>query len=112
MKNVKIDSVLHLRDFGLERLDEDKAIAGFAQKTEAKISRWLDFAKGALLFLTVPGDPESGAFYIYDRARSVFYWLDLPVDGRFGGFREDEFEFLTQAFDLVSLARPPGLLRA
>ncbi|MBV9081901.1 MAG: hypothetical protein JOZ62_04435, partial [Acidobacteriaceae bacterium] len=59
MKNVKIDSVLNLRDFGLERLDEDKAIAGFAQKTEAKISRWLDFAKGALLFLTVPGDPES-----------------------------------------------------
>jgi hypothetical protein len=112
MKNVKIDSVLHLRDFGLERLEEDKAIVGFAQKTEAKISRWLDFAKGALLFLTVPGDPESGAFYIYDRARSVFYWLDLPVDGRFGGFREDEFESLTQAFDLVSLARSPGLLRA
>ncbi len=112
MKNVKIDSVLHLRDFGLERLEEDKAIVGFAQKTEAKISRWLDFAEGALLFLTVPGDPESGAFYIYDRARYVFYWLDLPIDRRFGGFREDEFEFLTQAFDLVSLARTPGLLRA
>ena len=42
----------------------------------------------------------------------MFYWLDLPVDGRFGGFREDEFESLTQAFDLVSLARSPRLLRA
>jgi hypothetical protein len=112
MDKIKIDSVLHLRDFGLERLDEDKAIVGFAQKTEAKISRWLDFAKGVLLFLTVPGDPESGAFYIYDRARCVFYWLDLPVDGRFGGFREQEFESLAQAFELISLARSPGLLRA
>ena len=109
---VQIDAVLRLQDFGLERLDEDKAIIGFASKTEAKLSRWFDFAKGALLLLTVPGDPESGWFYIYDRARSVFYSLGLPVDGHWGGFREDEFDRLTQAFDLVSLARNPRLLRS
>lgn len=112
MTQAKVDTVLHLRDFGLDRLDEDKAIIGFAQKAEAKLVRWLDFAKGALLFLVVPGDPESGWFYIYDRARSAFYSLGLPVEGRFGGFREEEFEPLTQAFDLVTLARNPRLLRA
>jgi hypothetical protein len=112
MNAVQIDAVLHLREFGLERLDEDKAIIGFASKTEAKLSRWLDFAKGALLFLTVPGDPESGWFYVYDRARAVFYSLGLPVEGHWGGFREDEFDRLTQVFDLVSLARNPRLLRS
>jgi hypothetical protein len=36
----------------------------------------------------------------------------LPVEGRFGGFREDEFESLALSFDLVSLARRPVLLRS
>ena len=71
MDNVRIEDVLRLQDFGLERLDEDRAIVGFAARTEARIARWLDFAKGALLLLMVPDDPESGCFYIYDRSRVV-----------------------------------------
>jgi hypothetical protein len=111
MVQVSIENPLRLQDFGLERLDEDKAIVGFAQKAEARLVRWLDFAKGALLFLMVPGDNESGAFYIYDRDRSSFYPLSLPIERRYGGFREDEFESLTKAFDLVRLARNPRVLR-
>ena len=110
MNHVTVKTVLHARDFGLERLDEDKIIVSFATKAEARLSRWLDFAKGALLFLTVPDDPESGCFYLYDRSRSAFYLLALPVEGHFGGFREEEFEPLTQAFDLVTLAKRPSLL--
>ena len=63
MDTVKIDDVLRLQDFGLERLDEDEAIVGFAKRAEARIARWLDFAKGALLMLMVPDDPESGCLY-------------------------------------------------
>jgi hypothetical protein len=111
MVQVSIDTVLHVEDFGLERLDEDRAIVGFAQKAEAELVRWLDFAKGALLFLMVPGDSESGTFYIYDRSRSSFYPLSLPVEQRYGGFREEEFQSLTEAFDLVALARNPQVLR-
>jgi hypothetical protein len=47
----------------LERLDEDEAIVGFAKRAEARIAHWLDFAKGALLMLMVPDDPESGCLY-------------------------------------------------
>ena len=60
MDKVKIEDVLRLQDFGLERLDEDRAIVGFAARTEARIARWVDFAKGALLFLMVPEDPDLG----------------------------------------------------
>ncbi len=112
MTDVKIEDVLRLQDFGLERLDEDRAIVGFAAGVEARITRWLDFAKGALLFLMVPEDAESGAFYIYDRARRVFYWIGLPVEGRYGGFREDEFEGLARRFGLIGLAQDPQPLRA
>ena len=111
MDTVRIDDVLRLQDFGLERLDEDQAILRFAQRAEARIARWLDFAKGALLMLMVPGDPESGCLYIYDRAREAFYSLGLPVEGRFGGFREDEFDSLCQAFGLKALAQNPQPLR-
>ena len=111
MAQVTVDSVLHLEDFGLERLDEDRAIVGFARKAEARLVRWLDFVKGALLFLMVPGDNESGTFYIYDRGRFSFYPLSLPIEQRSGGFREEEFESLAKAFDLVRLARNPRILR-
>ena len=77
MNEVQIDAVLRLCDFGLERHDEDKAIIGFASKAEARLSRWLDFAKGALLFLTVPDDPESGWFYVYDRG-PAFETINQP----------------------------------
>ena len=112
MEKVKIDDVLHPRDFGLERLDEDRAIVGFAARAEARIARWLDFAKGALLLLMVPDDPESGCFYIYDRGRQAFYALSLPIEGRYGGFREDEFETLSRGFGLAGLAQDPRPLRA
>jgi hypothetical protein len=111
MDTVKIDDVLRLQDLGLERLDEDQAILRFAQRAEERIARWLDFAKGALLMLMVPDDPESGCLYIYDRAREAFYSLGLPVEGRFGGFREDEFDGLCQAFGLKALAQNPQPLR-
>jgi hypothetical protein len=112
MDKVKIEDVLRLQDFGLEGMDEDRAIVGFAARAEARITRWLDFAKGALLFLMAPDDPESGFFYIYDRGRGVFYSLSLPIEGRYGGFREDEFEVLAKTFGLARLARDPQPLRA
>ena len=36
-----------------------------------KIEKWVRFPKAPFVFLVVPGDPESGAFYVFDRrARS------------------------------------------
>jgi hypothetical protein len=111
MEAVRIDGVLHLRDFGLEQLDGDEAILGFAKRAEARIARRLDFSAGALLMLMVPDDPESGCLYIYDPSRESFYSLALPIQGRFGGFREDEFDGLCQTFGLKALASDPRPLR-
>ena len=35
-----------------------------------EISRWIQFPTGVMLFLLVPGDPQSGAFYVYDRLKT------------------------------------------
>jgi hypothetical protein len=111
MEAVKIDGVHRLQDFGLDQLDGDAAIVGFARRAEARIARRLDCAKGALLMLMVPDDPESGCLYIYEPSREAFYSLALPIDGRFGGFREDEFDGLCQVFGLKALANDPRPLR-
>jgi hypothetical protein len=38
---------------GLDRLDEDALILGFARWAEGRLKKWLDYAKGALLFVMV-----------------------------------------------------------
>ncbi len=103
--------VMTIEELGLDpRTGTDRVILAFAQYAEARIGKWIQFPRGVLLFLTVPGDPESGWFYLLDRAHSTFYSLDIAEEGRWGGYREDEFARLTQSFGLVRLAqRPSGI---
>ena len=98
------------KSLGLDRLDEDKRILAFVRFAEAKLRKWLDFAKGCLLFLMVPGDPESGIFYVYDRTRQAFFMVDIADLPRWGGYREDEFDQMAQEFGLKELAANPRSL--
>ncbi len=107
-----VNEVLRLQDpdakrLGLDRLDEDKLILAFARWAEAHLKRWVDYSRGALLFLMVPGDPESGAFYIYDRARQAFFLVDRAQTPRFGGYGLQEFDQMAEACGLKALARNP-----
>jgi hypothetical protein len=96
----------------LGRIEEDKLVLAFARWAEAKLRRWVDYRRAALLFTTVPGDPCSGAFHIYDRAAGSFWLVEIANDGRFGGYREDEFNQLAETFGLKELARNPRERRA
>ena len=95
---------------GLDRLDEDALILGFARWAEGLLKKWLDYAKGALLFVMVPEEPESGMFYIYDRARQTFFMVDLAEAGQYGGYRLEEFEQMAQTFGMKALAQNPRTL--
>ena len=66
--------------------------------------------KGALLFVMVPDDPESGMFYVYDRAHQAFWMVDPVVGANFGGYRLEEFEQLAQTHGLKALAQNPARL--
>jgi hypothetical protein len=50
-----------------------------------KIERWIQFPAAVLLFLTVEGNPNSGAFYMLDRKSSSWYSIDFE-DEQFGGY--------------------------
>jgi hypothetical protein len=81
----------------------------FLHVGEAMAERWIEMPKGILLLQTVPDQPGSGAIYLYDRARQIFFFVDF-ADGRDDSFTATEFDGLVDEYDLVSRAAHPGTL--
>jgi len=103
--------VLTLEDLGLDRTAGlDQASRGLADVSEAQIVRWVQFLAGALFFILVPGDPESGGVYVFDRKNGVFYLLDFP-DQNWGGYSVAEYDVLERSYGLTLLAQRPWLLK-
>ena len=86
--------------------DVSKVVSQFVATAEGVIAHWVEYAKGVLLFIMVPGDKRSGAFYIYDRKLGNF-WLLEPADGVFGGYSIAEMHRKIRQFRLLDFAENP-----
>jgi hypothetical protein len=64
-----------------------------------------------LLFLLVPGDPDSGAVYVLDRKKGTWYAVDFE-DEQFGGYSVSQLEMLLKDCNFLDLIERPGLWRA
>src|SRR5215475_8957798 len=69
---------------------------------QAEIVRWIEFPSSVLLFLLVPGDPESGAVYVLDRKKGAWYCVDFD-DQQFGGYSVRQLEQLLQEYQFLHL---------
>jgi hypothetical protein len=78
---------------------------------QAEIVRWIEFPASVLLFLLVPGDPESGAVYVLDRKQGTWYAVDFD-DEQFGGYSVSQLEQLLRECHFLDLVERPGLWRA
>ena len=108
---LNVNPILTLGDLGLDRsVGLDQASRGLAERSEAQILRWVQFPAGALFFTLVPGDPQSGAVYVFDRKDGVFYYVDFN-DQKWGGYSLAEFDALEWTYRLSSLAQRPWLLK-
>lgn len=88
----------------------DGAVARLLDLTDhPKIEKWVQFPKALFVFLLVPGDPDSGAFYVYDRRAKVWYWVDFD-DERFGGYSINDFDRLVRECRFLDLVERPQLL--
>ena len=88
----------------------EAAVAKLLDVTEhPAIAKWVQFPKALLLFLLVPGDPESGAFYIYDRRSRLWFWVDFD-DEKFGGYNLRDFDRLVRDCRFLDLVERPQLL--
>lgn len=103
--------IFSLEDLGLERnAGLNQASRGLAERSEAQIVRWVQFPRGVLFFTLVPGDPESGGIFIFDRKSGVFYSIDFD-DEKWGGYSLDDYKTLERERDLSALAQSPSLLK-
>ncbi len=89
-----------------------EAVEALIAATEnAQAARWIEFPAAILLFVVVPGDAQSGAFYVFDRRGNTWLWLDFE-DDQYGGYNASDFDLLVNEYDFLSLVERPGLLRA
>ena len=94
------------------RADLQTAIAALAKLTEnAEIVRWIELPASVLLFLLVPGDPDSGAVYVLDRKKGTWYSVDFE-DEQFGGYSVNQLEMLLNECNFLDLVERPGLWRS
>ncbi len=77
-QNVSASEVLSTRDMNVRPgRDVTEIVGTFLTVAEAVVAHWVEYSKGLLLFVMVPGDERSGEFYIYDRRKGSF-----PSSGR------------------------------
>ncbi len=89
----------------------NSAVAALLEATEApEVVRWVEFPASLLLFLLVPGDPESGAVYVRDRKKGTWYAVDFN-DEQFGGYSISQLEQLLKECHFLDLVERPGLWR-
>ncbi len=82
-------------------------IRKFLQIGEAVAGRWIEMPQGVLLFQMAPGVPDSGAIYLYDRRKQVFYMACF--EGEDDHFTLEEFNQLLEEYNLIQFAEQPGL---
>ena len=88
----------------------DGAVGRLLDVTEhPTIAKWVQFPKALLVFLVVPGDPESGAFYVYDRSVRIWFWVDFD-DEKFGGYTVSDFDRLVRECRFLDIVERPHLL--
>ena len=92
--------------------DLQSAIGALVKVTETvEIVRWIELPASVLLFLLVPGDPDSGAAYVLDRKKGTWYAVDFE-DEQFGGYSVSQLEMLLRDCNFLDLIERPGLWRS
>ena len=92
-------------------VDLQSAMAALVKVTETvEIVRWIEFPASVLLFLLVPGDPDSGAVYVLDRKTGTWYAVDFE-DEQLGGYNVSQLEMLLKDCNFLDLMERPGLWR-
>jgi len=92
--------------------DLQSAVAALIKVTEnVEIVRWIELPASVLLFLLVPGDPDSGAACVLDRKNGIWYFVDFE-DEQFGGYTVTQLESLLNDCKLLDLIERPGLWRS
>ena len=83
-------------------------VSTFLKISEGVALRWYDSRKGVMLLVNAPYQPASGAIYLYDRQRDMWYMLSFEsIDST---FTLELFQQAYKEYKLLSYVIQPGLL--
>ena len=109
---MNVEPLIRLNGGGTVAPSLETAVVKLLEATDhPKVVRWIQFPSAVLVFLVVPGDPESGAFYVYDRRSGTWFWVDFE-DTKFRGYNEGDFERLIGQSGFLKLVEKPWLLES
>ena len=107
---MNVAPVLRLQEAGAGVGSLDAAVARLLEVGDyPEVARWVQFPAAVLLFLMVPGDPEPGAFYVFDRKSRTWFWVDFD-DKKYGGYSLADFEDLVNHSHFLRLVGRPDRL--
>jgi hypothetical protein len=107
---IRFDPLFTTADIGLRRdASVEHVVKAFLNIGDALASRWIEMPRGILLLQSVPDEPASGAIYLYDRDRHIFYFVSF-LDGQDDALTVTEFDQLVLEYDLVSRTANPAVL--
>jgi hypothetical protein len=86
-----------------------RTVDAFLTVSEAVVARWIQGPRGLMLLPMVPGNPASGAIYVFDRERGDWYMLCFD-DGLDDQFTPERFDETFAEYDLFRYIDQPGLL--
>ncbi|HEX8810649.1 MAG TPA: hypothetical protein VF742_01530 [Terracidiphilus sp.] len=97
-------------DIGLRKdASVEHVVKVFLAIGEAMAARWIEMPRGILLLQAVPDQTASGAIYLYDRERHIFFFVAF-TDGRDDTMTAAEFDQLVAEYDLISWTANPAFL--
>lgn len=94
----------------MNRIIREFLKVGIHDMEPAVAARWIEMPHGILLFQMNPGDPASGAIYLYDRRQRVFYMIGF--DGADDNLTLADFDQLLSEYGLLRYAEQPKLIQA
>lgn len=110
--NMTAHRMFSVRDLGLGNPEPhvDRVIKVFLAIGEAIAARWIQMPNAIVLLQMVPGDPASGAIYVYDRQHQDFYMLSF--EGADDNLSLEDFSQVLPEYNLLRYAEQPALLQA
>lgn len=85
-----------------------QVVTSFLNATESVAHRWIESRKGILVLAMVPFDSASGAIYVYDRQRDMWYMLSFEEMDSL--FTLELFKQIYKEYRLHEYMIQPGLV--
>lgn len=110
--SIRFQPLFTTQEVGLgENASIEHIVKVFLNVGEAIAARWLEMPRGVLLLQVIADQPSSGAIYLYDRERHIFFFVDF-AEGRDDSLSPADFDNLVAEYNLVSWAANPCFLPA